>query len=137
MRDADLKPNRHGEETVKLSEDHLLTCLGRDGLQQELTSLTRVEMVQEAIDTRLSESRQLLVEVDKLAHGVDGIVICALNGGSSAEDVGKESCMSDFLIGHEFDERSIGGGQTGSFKVFNGECGKTPVEEVKLNPLLV
>lgn len=40
--DTGLEPDGHREETVELTEDHLLPCLGGDGLEEQLCSFTRV-----------------------------------------------------------------------------------------------
>lgn len=52
--DTSLKPDGHRVKTAHLAEDHLLTSLGGNGLRKELTDLTRVEVVDETPDTRLT-----------------------------------------------------------------------------------
>lgn len=76
--DAALEPHGHGEETAELAEDHLLAGLGGDGLQQELADLASIEVVEEAVDTGLAPSSELLAEVDVLADVHGGIVVGAL-----------------------------------------------------------
>ena len=41
-------PKRHGEQTLPLSEDHLLPRLGGDGLHEHLGGRTRVQVLDEA-----------------------------------------------------------------------------------------
>ena len=78
-RDPDFEPNRHGEEAVKLKEDYLLPDLGRDGLQQQLTGFSRIEMMEETVHARFAKASELLAEVEELSHGGAGVVIRALD----------------------------------------------------------
>lgn len=45
--------------------------------------------------------------------------------------------MADFLVCHELNEEPVFGCQTGGLEVFDGEFGKTVVEEVEFDPFLV
>lgn len=137
MWDADFEPDGHGEQAVELAEDGLLTGFGGDGLQEELAGFARVEMVEKAIDSGLAEAGEFLAEVDEFAHSGVGIVVGALDRCGGAEDIGDQGGVSDFLIGHEFDEESVFGGETGGFEIFSGKSGEAVVEEIKFDPFLV
>jgi len=90
LRDAGLEPDGHGEEAVELAEDHLLAGLGGDGLEEELGGLAGVEVFDEAVDARLAEASQPLAEVDELADGGVGVVVSALHGCLSTQDVAEQ-----------------------------------------------
>ena len=135
--DADLEPDGHGEEAFELAEDHLLTRFGGDGLRQEGGCLAGVEVAEEAIDAGFAESGQLLGEVEEFPDGLVGVVVGALLRGSSAEDVGQHCRVSDFLVGHEFDQETVFSGETGLFEVFDRESSKSVVEEVEFDEFLV
>lgn len=137
LRDSRLEPDGHGEETIKLAEDHLLTRFGGDGLQKELRGFARVEVVEEAVHARLAEASELLAEVDVLADGSVRIVVGTLHRCLSAQDVAQQGGVADFLVGHELDQESIVGGEACSLKVFDREASESIVEEVQLDPLLV
>ena len=137
LRYSNFKPHGHREETIKLPEDHLLSRLGGDGLQQQRSRLPRVHMLQEAVRARLAESSQLLVEVDKLPDGGEGVSVVARNRSGRAEHVGQEPCMSDLLIGHKLDQESVFGVETSRLKFIDRELSKTMVEEVKLDIFLI
>lgn len=62
-------------ETAHLAERHLLTGLGGNGLSKELTDLTRIEVVDETPDTRLTPAGKALVEVDEFANSGEGVVV--------------------------------------------------------------
>lgn len=49
----------HGEEALKLPEHHLLPRLGRYALQKQLSRRTGVQVGQESVDARLSETGEL------------------------------------------------------------------------------
>jgi len=136
---SSLEPYRHGEETPELTEDHLLTSFGCDGLREELSNLAGVQVRLEAPHSRLTEARHLLGEVESLGHSREGVVVCALRCCATrpAEQVGEESGVASLLIGHELDKVSVRGGQPGSGKVGLGEGSEDVVEEIELDPLLV
>lgn len=56
-----------------------------------------------------AEACQLLCEVEGFAHGLEGVVVGALGGGSAwaAEEVGEESRVPALLVGYEFDEETV------------------------------
>jgi hypothetical protein len=54
-----------------------------------------------------------------------------------SQHVGDQCGVPNFLVGHEFDEKAIFRSEASSFKVGNGEPGKSPVEQIKLNIFLV
>ncbi len=137
LRDAGLEPDGHGEEAVELAEDHLLAGLGGDGLEEELGGLAGVEVFDEAVDARLAEASQPLAEVDELADGGVGVVVSALHGCLSTQDVAEQGRVANFLVGHELDQESVRGGEAGGFEVGDGEAGESVVEEVEFDPLLV
>lgn len=95
-------------------------------------------MVQETVNTRLSEAGQFLAVVDKLADSVDRVVVLdTLHGRCSAKNVREQRGMSNLLVGHELDEEPIIGSETSILEVLDREFCKTEVEEVKLNPFLI
>ena len=79
LRDPDFEPDRHRKEAVKLTEDQLLPGFGRDGLQQQLSCFSGIEMVEETVHARFAKASELLTEVDELSHGGVGIIIRALD----------------------------------------------------------
>lgn len=90
LRDADFEPDRHREETVELAEDHLLASFGGDRLEEELSGLTAVEVVDEAVDSRFAEAGELLAKIDEFSHSCVWVVVRALDGSSlQAQNVGK------------------------------------------------
>lgn len=137
MRDTSLEPDGHGVKTAELAEDHLLASLSGDGLGKELANLARVEMVDEAPNTRLTPAGKDLVEVNKLAHVGVRVVVSALRRGSVSKHVGKKGGVTLLLLSHEGDQRAVLSSQTSSNEVLVGEDGETIVERVKLDPLLV
>lgn len=130
-------PLGHGELTTELAEDELLAGLNGDTLQEQLSSRAGVEVGQEAVDTGLTPAGKLLVEVDKLGHVVYGVVVRALLGGLRAEHVGENGSMADLLVSHVLEEEAILRVDAISVELLVGERSQTPVEQVKLNPLLV
>ena len=65
MRDARDEVDGHGEETFELAEDHLLAGLGSDRLKEEVRRCARVEVLKEAVDTRLSKPSELHASQDQ------------------------------------------------------------------------
>jgi hypothetical protein len=51
-----VEPHLRNRRVTCLTEDHLLSCLCGDGLQEKLSHVARIKMVQEAVDTRLAKS---------------------------------------------------------------------------------
>ena len=94
-------------------------------------------MAEEAVDTGFTESGQFLGEVEEFPDGLVGVVVGALLRGSSAEDVGQHCRVSDFLVGHEFDQETVFSGEAGLFEVFDRESSKSVVEEVEFDVFLV
>ena len=137
LRNADLEPLGSGEETLELAEDHLLTSLGGDGLQQHLTDVVGVEVVEEAVHAGLTVASQLLAEVDELVHVHGRVVVGALVGRRGAEHVAEESGVADLLVGHVLDQVTVLSSEAGLLEIFNREAVETPVEEIELNPFLV
>ena len=70
-------------------------------------------MVDEAPGTGLSKTSDALHKVEPLTDGLVWVIVDTLFGCSLAEHVGQEGGMTGFLVGHEFDERQVFGGQTG------------------------
>lgn len=132
-----LEPDGHRVETAHLAENHLLASLGSDGLSKELTNLAGVEVVDEAPDTRLTPAGKDLVEVDELTDVGEGVVVGALGRCGVSEHIGQESGVALLLLSHEGDQGAVLSSKTSSEEVLLGEDGKTVVEQIKLNPLLV
>ena len=135
--DASLEPDGHGVQAEHLAEGHLLAGLGGDGLREEVCDLAAVEVGEEAPYAGLAPAGELLVEVDELTDGAEGVVVGALGGSRLAEHVGEESGVAHFLDGHELDVGAVLGGEAGLEEVLLGEDGKTVVEEVELDPFLI
>jgi hypothetical protein len=106
-------------------------------LRQKLTNLARVKVVDEAPDTRFTPAGELLVEVDELANGSEWVVVGALRSSSLSEHVGKEGGMASLLNRHEGNVRAVLSSEASVEEVLVGEDGKTVVEQVKLDPLLI
>lgn len=104
---TNFEPNGHGEEAIELSEDHLLSRFSGDGLKQKLARFSRVEVIEESVHAGFAETGQFLAKVDKLAHSRVGIVVCTLSWCLSAQYVGDERCVTNFLVSHEFDKKAI------------------------------
>ena len=94
-------------------------------------------MIEKAVHTRLSESRELLAEVDILTDRGVGIIVGALLWCLCTKHIGDQRCVADFLVCHEFDEGAVFGGQACCLEVCDGEASKAIVEEVKFDPFLV
>lgn len=135
--DTGLEPDRHWEQAVKLSEDHLLTGLGSDGLEQELGRCSRVEVLQESIDSRFTPSSELLTKVDKAFDVSEWVLVLTWLGRVDTEHVSDEGGVSDFLVGHELDEESVTSIETGGFEVLDREGSESVVEEIQFDQLLV
>src|SRR5699024_3228514 len=89
LRNPNLEPNRHREKSLKLSEHHLLPCLGGNTLRKQRRSLTRIQMSQKTIYTRFTKPSEFLTEVEELPDGGVGVVVSALfGGGVGTKDVG-------------------------------------------------
>jgi hypothetical protein len=76
--DTSLEPDGHWEETAELTEDHLLTGLGGDGLIEELCDFAGVEMGLETPDAGFTETGELLGEVEGFVDCGEGVVVGAL-----------------------------------------------------------
>jgi len=124
-------------ETRHLAESHLLSGLSGDGLSEQLGNLARVKVVDEAPNTRLAEAGKALVEIDVLPNSGEGVIVGALNWRSLTKHIGEKGCVTRLLLGHELDQAAVLSSETGGKEVFLGEDGKTVIEEVELNPLLV
>lgn len=111
--DAGLEPDGHGVQAEHLAEGHLLAGLGGDGLREEVADFAAVEVREEAPDAGLAPAGELLVKVDELADGAEGVVVCALGRGRFAEHVGEEGGVAGFLLGHEGDVGAVFGGEAG------------------------
>lgn len=94
-------------------------------------------MVQEPVDAGFSPSREFLAEVDVLPDVRDRIVVCALDRRLGAEHVRQGCSVADFLVGHELEQVSIFGMQSGILEFVNGERGQSPAEKVKFDPFLI
>jgi hypothetical protein len=137
--------------TRELPEDHLLSSLGGDGLEQILGSGTRVEVWKESIDTGFTPdvsasdrydlpSGQTLAKVNKLPDRLKVVSVFALLGGGSTTvelHVADQGGVSDFLVGHELNEGDVIGVQSRFGKLLWGESCYGIVEEIQLDPLLV
>jgi hypothetical protein len=53
-----------------------------------------------------------------------------------SQHVGDQRGVASFLVGREFDEKAIFRSEASTFKVSNREFGRSPVEQIKLNPFL-
>jgi hypothetical protein len=94
-------------------------------------------MVDEAPDTRFTPAGKLLVEVDELADSAEGVVVGTLRSSSLSEHVGKESGVASLLDSHKGNVGAVLSSEASVKEVLIGEDGKTIVEQVKLDPLLV
>jgi len=97
-------------------------------------------MRKETIDARFAPPSQTLAEVDKVADGVEVVLVRAAFCRSHVEAreyVGKEDRVSEFLISHEIDERDVIEAHASFSKLVDGEPGNTIVEQIKLDPLLI
>lgn len=143
-----------------MPESHLLTSLGGDGLQEQLSSGTRVEGREETVNSRLSKSGEDGAELDELGDRVEVVGVRALLGTcrsnrydqnrgdgirgakgrrltSTLQDVRDQVGVSDLLLSHEADELSLLGVNTLGVELGVREPGETVVEKVELDPLLV
>ena len=77
LRDARLEEHGHREQALELAEDHLLARLGRDRLEQQVRGGARVEVLEEAVHTRLAPAGQLLAEVDEVPDGLERVGVGA------------------------------------------------------------
>lgn len=121
MRDTRLEINGHGLSTGELTEDHLLPSLSGDGLKEELSGWSGIEVRKETVYTRFSpsvitihqpnESRgpkqlrclpgQSLTEVNKVSNGFEIVLVSTLQSTGSvvpSDNVMKESGVSDLLV---------------------------------------
>lgn len=137
LRDANLKPHGHGEESLELPEDHLLACLRGNRLCEQGRCLARVQVSQESVDARLSEPRELLAEVQEFVDGSVGVVVDAFLRGRGAQDVGQHRGVANFLVRHVFNQVAVFGRQAGVLEILDREPGQTIVKEVQLDVLLV
>lgn len=94
-------------------------------------------MGKETPDTRLTPASDLHVEVNELADSAVGVVVSALGRSSLAEHVGKKSGVASLLDSHEGNVGAVLSSETGVEEVLLREDGKTVVEQVELDPLLV
>ena len=86
-------------------------------------------MLEEAVDARFAETRQLLAEVDELAHSLKRVVIRALFRGTlGPKDVREQLRVPHLLIGHKFDEESVLRVEPRSFKFVDGKPRQAVVE---------
>lgn len=130
LRDSNFKPHSHGQETLELAEDHLLTGFGRDGLCQQGGCLARVKVSQEAIDTSLAEPSQLLGEIKELVDVGVWIMVGALLRRLGTEDIAEQSCVANLLLGHEFNQIPVCRVQTSGLEVFRREALQSVLEQV-------
>ena len=137
LRDTSLEPDGHRRKTHHLTERDLLAGLGSDGQGEKVGNLARVHVGKETPYTRLTEASDLDVEVDELADRAIWVVVSALGGSSLAEHVGEESSVTSFLGGHKSNVGAVLSSQTSVKEVLGREDGKTVVEQIELNPLLV
>jgi len=137
LRDTGLEVDGHGGKAEHLAERHLLARLGGDGLGEEVGNLASVHVGEETPNTRLAEAGELHVEVDELADGAVGVVVCALGRSSLAEHVGEEGSVATLLLSHEGDVGAVLSSEASVEEVLCGEDGETVVEQVELDPFLV
>lgn len=102
-----------------------------------MSSLARIKMVDESVNTRLTEASELLAKVDELSDGGVWVVVGALVWCFGAENVAEKGGVSHFLVGHELDEETVGSSQPGGLEIRHAEFGKTIVEQIELDVLLV
>lgn len=67
----------HGEDALELPEDHLLTCLDGDTLKQNLCCVARVQVLQEAVGTRLAEACNEVAELEIFLDRLNWIRVLA------------------------------------------------------------
>lgn len=140
LRDTGLEVNGDGESAGELSEGELLTGLGGDRLREQARRGPRVEVRQEAVYAGLAPSGKSLTEVDKVAHGLEVVLVLALQGSCATtvgDDVADELCVADFLVGEELDEGARLGIDASGVELCVGKALETVVEQVELDPLLV
>ncbi len=119
-------------------------------------------MVEETVNTRLSESSKDGAELDVFLtrsndaavgssssaspaasapkthlNRVEVVLIFTSSRSGSLQDVGDQIPVSDLLIGHEFNQESIGGIDTDGFEFFNRESSESVVEEIEFDEFLV
>lgn len=126
----------HGEQALELTEGHLLTCLRGDGLHQESSSWSAVEVREETVNTRFTEFGELLgngsgqfyyiksagayflAEVKESVHGRKRIIVRASLGTLACKFVSEmvmqdmkdpdlEVCWSALLHGKPLDQPYI------------------------------
>lgn len=137
LRNSNLKPNGHREETGELTEDHLLPGLRGDRLQQQRACLSGIKVFQEPVYTRFTKASELLTEVQKLQHRIERIDVRALLRSASAQDIAKHSGMSNLLLSHELNQITVFSCKPSSNKVLVREALEAVMEQVKLNPFPV
>lgn len=81
--------------TSKLPEDHLLSSLSRNRLEQEGGGGSRVQVGQETVDTGFTESGQDSAELNELLDGLEVVSVLALLGASALQDVGQQSGVAN------------------------------------------
>lgn len=133
LRNANLKPDRHREETFELPEDQLLTGLGGDGLGEQCCGLSRIHVSQEPVYSRFAKACELLAEVHKFHNSLIWVVIGALLRCLCPQDVGDQRSMSNLLFRHKLNQISIFCCKTCSREFRLGETSKTIVEQVELD----
>lgn len=94
-------------------------------------------MGQEAINTRLPKASELLTEVHKLVHRGIRVVIGAHPRGFGAQYIGNHRCMSNLLIRHELDQKTILIREPSSCEFFYREAGQAIVEQIKFGIFLI
>ena len=137
LRDPDLEPDGHGEQTLELAEDHLLARLGRDTLQEELRRRTRVQMGEESVHARLAPAGELLAEVDVLLQVGHWVIVGALARGAWAKHVCQEGRVANFLLRHELQKISILCVETEGIEVIHGIGSQSVMEQIQFDPLLI
>lgn len=94
-------------------------------------------MLEEAVDTCLTPSRQNLRELQELADSGEGVLVGAWTGTFPLKQILDENTMSHFLVRHVLEEESFLRTDANLFELLVGEAGEAIVEQVKFDPLLV
>jgi hypothetical protein len=81
--------------TSELPENHLLSSFSGDGLEQQGSGGSRVQVGQETVDTGFTESGQDGAELHELLNGLEVVSVLALLGASALQDVGQQGGVTD------------------------------------------
>lgn len=94
-------------------------------------------MIEKSVHPGFTEPSELLAKVHKLPHRGEWVTVRALLRRRRTQDVGYHGRVAHFLVGHELNQKPVLGIQPGRFKIFDGECGETVMEQIQFDPLLI